>query len=344
MFFWEKKDEQFIIDNVEKMTDSEIALELNRTTNAVRYKRLELGLFRQSQKRTWQEWEKEYLKENFYDEEEGEICRVLHPRIWETIRAYATKNLKLKRRNKCYKYQVSEGMRKCKKCGKILEENTENFYKDGNGFRLLCIPCYNDEQEKKAREQGIMTRKLVQEMFSKGLSHCGRCKSWKSIYEFRKNHNDLNQLHRWCEECEKRYLKEYHLKKKYGENYDEIHLEENEELIDLNGVKWRSTDEKYISNWLIINEFEFDQGPSYKEVFNENSKRQFDWIVKINGQNYLVEYFGWWGIKSRSRKFVEYNKKAKRKIRKMYKNRHKYNFIIIFPIDWKKRSCMKFFQ
>ncbi|MFJ5623395.1 hypothetical protein ACIQD3_11775 [Peribacillus loiseleuriae] len=343
--FWTIKEEQFLYENWKNYSDEEIAILLNKKVGGVKYKRVELGLFRQSQKQPWQDWEIGFLIENFFEGDEDWICKVLSHRKWETIRAYATKNLKLRRKHKLYKYQVEEGKRICRECKKLFPESTEYFYKDGNGYRTMCIYCYNIDQERKARERGILTRKLVQEKFETGNSHCGKCDTWKSVYEFRNDHNDLRQLHRWCEECEIKYMREYHLKRKYGDNYEEMYFEKNKHMFDLNGFKWDSIDEKDIANWLINTQFVFEKGPYYKDVFEGDfSKRRFDWIVWVGDKTYLVEYFGLWNTKSKFGRIEKYVKEAKKKIEKMYRNRDKFNFIIIFPADLKYKKLFDIFS
>ncbi|MBM7605576.1 hypothetical protein JOC75_003599 [Metabacillus crassostreae] len=137
---WTEKELQFLVNHWLELSDDVISMELNRSKGGVASKRNELGLFRQAQKSQWQEWEEDFLVRNFYLLGQEAICDVLKPRKWETIRAYATKQLGLRRKNRLYKHQI-EGKRKCKECEKLLEETTTNFYKDGNSFRTLCIPC-----------------------------------------------------------------------------------------------------------------------------------------------------------------------------------------------------------
>ncbi|WP_057763318.1 hypothetical protein [Cytobacillus praedii] len=343
--FWTYEEERFIKENWNVMSDDELAFSLNKTTSGIRYKRNELELFRQKQKQTWLKWEIEFLQANFLEGEKESICEMLAPRKWETIRAYATKILKLKRQHRLYKYQIGKEKRKCKKCIKVYPESVDFFYKDRKGYRTMCIDCYNMTQERLAREKGVMTRKLIREKFEKGQSYCGKCNNWKSVYDFRNNFNDLNQLHRWCEECEKKYLKEYYLKNKYGENYEEMYFEEKQFLFDLNGCKWDSEDERDIANWLINNQFDFERGPYYKDVFEgEFSKRRFDWKLFVNKEIYFVEYFGWWNCYSNSERIIRYTKKAKKKLKKLYKHRHKYNFIVIFPCDLNKKDLSQIFS
>lgn len=343
--FWTREEEQFLYENWNMLSDEELAVELNKKVHGVRYKRVELGLLKQSRKQKWQSWEIDFLNENFFEGEQHMICEVLEHRKWETIRAYATKNLKLKRKHKLYKYRTEDGKRLCKKCNHTFPESQEFFYKDKDGYRTLCINCYNEEQERIARENGVMTRKFIKEKFEMGVSYCGKCGSWKSIYDFRNNYNDLKQLHRWCAECETKYMRIYNLKKSYGVNYEEMYFEENKHLLDSNGVKWDSMDERHITNWLINNQFIFEKGPYYKDVFEgDNSKRRFDWIVWIEGKACLVEYFGMWDTQSEHEIFVKYSEKAKKKIKKMYLNRDEFNFILIFPSDLNHKRLSDIFS
>jgi hypothetical protein len=130
---WTEEEDKILFDYWQTLTDRELAKKLKRTKNAVSYRRNELKLLRQSPKRVWQDWERKYLANNFYDGDKEEICKFLYPRTWETIRAYATKQLGLNRRHKDYKYQVSDGKRLCKDCFEVFEENEYKFYKDRNG-------------------------------------------------------------------------------------------------------------------------------------------------------------------------------------------------------------------
>ncbi len=345
--FWKEEEDSLIIKHCNSLSDKELAKKLGRTKNAVSYRRKELGLLRQSKKRKWKKWEKEYLRNNFYYEDEEEICRILHPRKWETIRAYATKNLNLNRKNKLYKYQVSPGYRECKRCHKILKENRSNFFITRNSFRTMCITCYKEFQEVQSRKKGVLTRKLVSEMLGEGLKYCGKCETWKTIAEFRMNHESIAHIHRWCEKCEKIYMKEYHLRNMYGPNYRESYLMENKHLIDRNGEKWDSVIEKNIADWLIENNFSFGKGPYYKEVFPHlpsTSKLKFDWVVTINKKNYYVEYFGLWDTNIKVGWVAKYTKKAKKKIRLMYKNQNFSQFIIIFPNYLKTKKLEDIFR
>ncbi|MBU8729145.1 hypothetical protein KM915_03625 [Cytobacillus oceanisediminis] len=341
---WSKGEDEFLLRNFNFLSDKEIANHLGRTVPGVSYRRKSLKLLRQSPKKSWEKWEIEYLKENFYGEEQEVICERLHPRLWETIRAYATKNLGLRRKNKNYKYQTIGGKRICKRCERKLEESESNFYRDGDGFRTLCKRCYSDYQEEIAREKGVLTKKYRKEMWDEGFARCGKCEEWKSIYLFRNNHNDLNNLHRWCESCEASYLKEYNLKKKYGLNYQEMYIDEFQHLIDLNGNKWDSLEERDITNWLILNKFVFRRGPTYKNIFKEHSRRRFDWVVEVDMYECFIEYFGLWDTQSSSKLIKNYTQKAKRKIKKLYKNRFEKNFIIIFPSDLNKMSLREIFS
>jgi len=333
---WTNEGKQFVIENWGEMSDSELAISLNRTKSSIVFIRQELGLFRQIQKQKWLEWEIEFLKENFNAGGQDYITKVLSPRKWETIRAYATKNLKLKRKHSNYFYQLGDGTRKCKECEEVFFENEENFYSDGTGFRTSCISCYNDEQERIARKGGALTKKLKEEKFVEGLARCSGCKEWQSVHEFRNNHSDLRQLHRYCEEFEKEYLWNYYLEKRYGPNYLEWYPKLKRHLYDERNVKWGSIDEVMITNWLIKNGYDYKKEPKYKDIFTDDeSGRLFDWNVNINGEDYLVEYFGLWDYNSSTKYIENYTDNAKKKIEKLYKNRDSYNFIVFFPNELK---------
>jgi hypothetical protein len=343
---WTEVEDSYLRTNWTDKSDKDIATQLNRTEAGVSYRRKELGLLRQSKKQVWEEWEKKYLKENFYDAEQEEICRVLSHREWETIRAYATKTLKLKRKNKLYKYQIGEGMRQCKGCEEVFEESEDNFYRDGSSFRALCKQCYNEEQEREARAKGVRTRKFVSEMFIKGYSYCGgQCKNWKKNEEFRRTYDDIEQLHHYCEECEKEYMWQYNLKNQFGDNFEEIYLEKYKNQFDIKGTKWDSEVEKYIADWLIRKEFNPKKGPFYKDIFkNDESKKKFDFLIRIGDCDFLVEYFGLWDIKSKSPRHKKYVKKAKKKIKIMVKSDVEYKFLIIFPSDLKYKRWEDIFK
>ncbi|MBM7605579.1 thiol-disulfide isomerase/thioredoxin [Metabacillus crassostreae] len=192
----------------------------------------------------------------------------------------------------------------------------------------------------------MFTKKFVREMYGLGIKFCGKCKKWKAIRLFRNNFNDMTQLHRWCEECEKEYLHVYNLRKKYGENFKKLYFRDKERLFDLKGVKWDSIDEKNITNWMIKNKVAYGKGPPYKKLFSEerDKRRKFDWIVWINGEKYYVEYFGLWDITSTYPPHLKYLKKAKKKIKKMFMHKDNYNFVIIFPIDLQTKKLEEIFS
>ncbi len=142
---WNQDEILFLRNNWENFSDETIAKKLNRTVNSISYKRNELELYRQNQKQEWQDWEIQYLIYNFYNASQEEIENTLNHRKWETIRAYATKILKLKRKNHLYKYKLNNGMRICKKCNNILKENNDNFYTDRNRtYRSYCKKCWSE--------------------------------------------------------------------------------------------------------------------------------------------------------------------------------------------------------
>jgi hypothetical protein len=198
-----------------------------------------------------------------------------------------------------------------------------------------------------ARENGVHTRKLVAEKLAEGIKYCGRCKQWKNILGFRMDHQSLESIHRWCELCEKEYLKEYHLRNKYGPNYEQLYREDKIKLFDINGDKWDSEDEVNITNWLIHRGIKFEKGPYYKHVFSNvdnKSKLKFDWKVIIDEKEYLVEYFGLWDSSAVNGRLAKYTKKAKKKIKLMFKSEMFSQFIIIFPNDLKTKKLKNIFQ
>ena len=243
--FWKDEEIDFLKNNWENMSDIILAEKLNKTEYGLRYKRNELNLFRQSQQQKWQEWEIEYLKENFYDTPQEEIQNKLNHRKWETIRAYATKKLKLKRHNRLHKYVLPNNKRQCKKCQNIFDENADNFYKDRTGFHTLCINCFKEEDEIKNRENGIITKKLRLELFNNGYSYCGSCKEWKTNSEFSKTKHDKFGIRRWCIDCTKKNFREYYIKRTYGEDFtEEDYYTLNKDLYDILGNKCDSIPEK----------------------------------------------------------------------------------------------------
>ncbi|MEK4245295.1 hypothetical protein MKZ20_08120 [Psychrobacillus sp. FSL K6-2684] len=343
---WTNDEVSYLKKNWNVLLDVDLAKKLNRSVTSIEYMRNELGLLRQSKKQPWEQWEKEFLKENFYEAVQSDIEKILSHRKWETIRSYATKMLKLKRKNPNYKYQSTNGKRICKDCKKEYPESSSYFYKDGDiGFRTRCITCYNAEQEKLARNKGIYTRKLKKEKFEEGYARCSSCKCFKSISLFNNYDKGMKLIRRYCIDCERNYMHTYHLKSIYGENYREVYIEKNQRLFDIRGQKWDSEIEKDITNWLIINKFTYQSGPNYKVVFeNDTSKRRFDWELNLENKIYHVEYFGLWDINSKNNIIIKYVNKAKKKINKLYRNRENFNFIIIFPCDIKNKKFSEIFS
>ncbi|WP_431028148.1 hypothetical protein [Lysinibacillus sp. LZ02] len=326
---WTTDEINYIKENWLSHTDGDIGKVLKRSKDAVRYKRLELELFRKSTKQSWQKWENDFLINNFYDAEQSVIEATLPHRKWETIRAYATKQLELKRKNHLHKYQTGDGNRICDMCEGVFPENTQYFYKDGNGYRTKCINCYNIYQEQKARENGVLTRKLKQEKFEDGLSKCSCCGEWKPIDSFQMITNELRSIRRYCRKCDKFYLWEYNLKRRYGEDYKLAYEASIEKVTDNQGIVWDSKDEVFISNWFFKNGFQVSKGKNYKDVFKDDlSKRRFDFTIKKDSKVWCVEYFGLWNVRTWYGK--HYTKKAKKKIKLLYKYRHDFNFIILF--------------
>lgn len=329
---WSNKEIRTLINNWEVHSDEEIAKKLNRTVNAVSAMRKSYGLLRQSKKQSWKQWEVNYLINNFYEEEQTVIEETLSHRKWETIRAYATKQLKLKRKNRLYKYQLGDGKRRCDTCNSIFPETKDFYYTDGSSYRTKCINCYNEHQEKIAREKGVLTRKLKQEKFNKGLARCSKCNEWKLLNQFRMSYNDMRSIRRYCIECDKKYLREYNLRKRFGEDYEWMYELEKADLKDFQGTIWDSKEEVFIANKLLQKGYKVKKGLPYKEVFDfDKSRRRFDFLIDIDGQPYHIEYFGLWSVKSNYRK--RYVKNAKRKIKLLYKYRDDFNFIMLFPID-----------
>ena len=277
---WEDYEILFLKNNYSLLSDEDIANKLNRSVGSIIYKRNELGLLRQSIKQEWSEWEIEYLKNNFYMQEQSIIEATLNHRKWETIRAYATKQLKLKRKNKFYKYTLDNGMKICKECNKQYEATSDYFYKDRDGLRSYCKKCWRE--------------------------------NW--------------------------------YKNKYGENYKNVYYDLNKHLYDKNNNICDSLPEKIITNWFIDNDIKYIKHPYYKDYLkNEKTMRKFDWVIKNKNKNILVEYFGLWDVYRDNEYLRVYTKKAKKKIKRLYKAGLINNCIFIFPSDLKNKKISDIF-
>ncbi len=294
-------------------------------------------------KKKWTDEDKEFLINNYLTMTDSEIGKILNRSASAVSKTRQI--LKLYRKtNKPKRYDDiliidNPKEKKCKICNRIFPNTSEYFYRDRNKLRSHCKECNKKKQSQERRNQGAFTKEFKQSKLDNNLAYCGRCKLWKDINKFRVNHNDINQIHRWCEECESNYLKEYYLQNTYGDNYKEAYFENNKHLYDLNNNKCDSIPEKIISDWFIENGIKNEKYPRYKDyIENEHPQKKFDWLIYVNGEKYFVEYFGLWDNKARNNYLHKYTKKAKKKIKLLYKNNLHHKTIFIFPSDLKNKT------
>ena len=278
---------------------------------------------------TWNEYENNILINYYSNTEKEKLLELLPERTWIAITYQASKILKLKRNRSLNRLQ--NGKRKCKECDLILDENINNFSKDKDGFRATCKVCEKKIYEEKRRNNNVITNKLKQEKLMEGLKYCYKCATWKSLDNFYIDHDDINKIHHWCIECDRKY----YFKINYGDKYLKYY-DKNNKYIDILGNKYYSMPEVIISNWLIENNIKFNKQPKYKDyIENDTTKRRFDWIIFINNKEYLIEYFGIWYKNSKSKIVNNYIIKSKKKIKDIYKSDSFDKCILIFPNDIK---------
>lgn len=100
---------------------------------------------------------------------------------------------------------------------------------------------------------------------------------------------------------------------------------------DDNGILCNSAKERDISNFFIKNNIEYEKEVSYSELI-DNDSRRFDWKIRYNNKIYYVEYFGLYFTDKRESKIImSYIKRARKKIRDLYKNNVVEDCIFIFP-------------
>lgn len=202
---WTNEEIKFLQDNWRKLSDKEIGEILKRPISGVGYKRNDLGLNRQ-QKLKWQDWEKEYLNNAYYDTPHEEMCKILN-RNWSTIKETA-RLLGLKRKGNKF-LSKDKKFKTCKGCNKTFPNTEKYFYKQENRLRSYCIECWLLISENKQRKNGVITSRMKKEMFKEGYKYCGKCKQWKEIDDFYLiNINKFDKwqdLHHWCIDCEKKY-------------------------------------------------------------------------------------------------------------------------------------------
>jgi len=110
------------------------------------------------------------------------------------------------------------------------------------------------------------------------------------------------------------------------------------------GRKCKSLPEKDLSNYLIDNMIKHHKEYHYADILNnKNDNRRCDWILFIDNKIYYVEYFGFWR-NSHSRLVNDYKRKAKRKIKDLYKAELIEQCIFIFPKDLKRKCLDEIFK
>lgn len=113
--------------------------------------------------------------------------------------------------------------------------------------------------------------------------------------------------------------------------------------LDNNNKFCKSLPERDISNFFIINNFNFEKETSYSEIF-ENDKRLFDWKIYINNKPYYIEYFGLYNKNPRGNIGKKYFKKTKKKIKDLYKAGLIDQCIFIFPYDYNNKKLSDIFS
>jgi len=110
------------------------------------------------------------------------------------------------------------------------------------------------------------------------------------------------------------------------------------------GRKCKSIPEKDISNYFIDNFIKHHKEYYYIDILNkENDNRRCDWILFIDNKIFYVEYFGIW--RNSSTQFVnDYKRKAKKKIKDLYKAGLIDQCVFIFPKDLKNKSIDEIFS
>lgn len=108
---------------------------------------------------------------------------------------------------------------------------------------------------------------------------------------------------------------------------------------DLKGCMCRSIAEQNITNFFINNNIKYEKETPYKNKIKDfNMNYRFDWTINIKQNEYNVEYFGMYNAKSKSKTIKNYVKKAKKKIKLLYKHELINQCIFIFPNDIKPKA------
>lgn len=108
---------------------------------------------------------------------------------------------------------------------------------------------------------------------------------------------------------------------------------------DNKGELCKSIPERDITNFLIENEVAYEKETPYSDILPDEiaGQRRFDWkVIDSNLNVYYIEYFGMYN--SRGHIGRRYVKKARKKIRDIYKNGMYNNCIFLFPRDIKEKS------
>lgn len=106
----------------------------------------------------------------------------------------------------------------------------------------------------------------------------------------------------------------------------------------------RSTPERDISNYLIKKDIDHEKEYSYSKILNcIHDNRRCDWIIHNNNKIFYVEYFGFW-VNGNSKIVINYKKKARKKIKNLYKAELIEQCIFIFPKDLKNKSLDEIFN
>lgn len=113
-------------------------------------------------------------------------------------------------------------------------------------------------------------------------------------------------------------------------------------LFDKNNEMCRSLPELEITNFLIDNKIKYEKEVLYTTILesenNRKTSRRLDWVIECNNNKYYVEYFGMYTSQNNSKIIQRYIKKARKKIKDLYKAGLINNCIFIFPDDLKRNK------
>jgi len=114
-------------------------------------------------------------------------------------------------------------------------------------------------------------------------------------------------------------------------------------MYDMNGELCRSTMERDITNYFIVNNIFYIKEFSYSNLI-ENDTRRFDWKILVDGKCYFIEYFGMYDINKNNKIINKYANKTKKKIKSLYKNGYYDQCIFLFPNMIKNKSFDEVFK